>query len=114
MLNIVKSAALAAVVGGMGLASQAHADAYDRRIDLVNRSSQTITGFYASNVGENVWQEDVLGRSTVRPGQRVRINLNDGTGYCMFDFRTVTASGEEIIRRRVNVCEVSRYTLTDG
>lgn len=113
MFKIVKSAAIAAVVS-VALIGQANADAYDRRIVLVNQTSEVITGFYASNVGTNNWQEDILGRSTVAPGQSVRIDLNDGTGYCRFDFRTVTETGEVLIRRGVNVCEVSRYTLTDA
>ena len=113
MFKMAKSAALAAVAGAALLVGQASADTYDRRIVLVNNSSQVITHFYASNVGANDWQEDILGRSTLRPGQQARINLNDGTGYCRFDFRTVTQSGEEIVRRGVNVCAVSSYTLTD-
>ena len=111
MFKVVKSAALAAVLSGVALVGQANADAYDRRIVLVNHSSQTIARFYASNVGADNWQEDILGRSTVRPGQQVRINLNDGSGYCRFDFRTVAASGEVLVRRNVNVCEVTTYTL---
>ena len=111
MFKVVKSAALAAVLSGVALVGQANADAYDRRVVLVNNSSQALTRFYASNVGTDNWQEDVLGRYALRPGQQVRINLNDGTGYCRFDFKTVAASGEVIVRRNVNVCEVTTYTI---
>lgn len=51
MFKMIMSAAAAAVVGGGVLVGHANADAYDRRIVLVNHSSQAIASFYASNVG---------------------------------------------------------------
>ena len=104
---------LAAAVLGTTLVGAALADNMDRRIRLINRSHQTISEFYASNVGATGWEEDILGSSVLPPGQSVVINLNDGTGYCRFDFKTVTEEGTAIHRRGINVCETSTYTITD-
>ncbi len=87
--------------------------ALDRHIMLINDSHETIKEFYASNVGSDSWEEDILGRDVLLPGQSVRINLDDGSGYCKFDFKTVTESGAAIIRRGINVCQVETYTIHD-
>jgi hypothetical protein len=114
MLNIVKSSALAAILGCITLVGHASADSYNRRIVLVNHTSDVITNFYASNVGTIDWQEDLLGNSILLPGESVRINIDDGSGYCRFDFMTVTEGGEVAIRPGVNVCELASYTLMDA
>jgi hypothetical protein len=103
----VTAVAIPAVLGS------AQAFAFDRHIVLINHSHQTITEFHASNVASTSWEEDILGDSVVRPGGAVRINLDDRTGYCRFDFKTVTESGDAVVRRGVNVCEMTTYTITD-
>ncbi len=85
----------------------------DRRVRLVNNSSKTIVSFYASNVRRDRWEEDILGRDMVAPRQSVTINIDDGTGACNFDFKTVMRGGQELIKRNVNVCQVSTYTISD-
>lgn len=87
------------------------ASAADYRINLVNATSQSIERFYASNVGTNHWEEDILGVNILHPGHYVRINLYDGSGYCRFDFKTVMESGQTIVRRNVNVCGITEYTI---
>ena len=57
----------------------ADANALDRRVRLINESSETIQEFHASNTGRNRWEEDILGQQVVPPGRSVVINLNDGS-----------------------------------
>jgi P pilus assembly chaperone PapD len=85
----------------------------DRRVRLVNNSSKTIMSFYASNVRRDRWEEDILGNRTVAPGQSVSINIDDGTGACNFDFKTVMRGGQEVVKRNVDVCRVATYTISD-
>lgn len=85
----------------------------DRRVTVVNRTRYTIMELYASNVGENDWQEDMLGRDVLPAGRSVRINIDDGTGYCLYDFKGVFEDGDVVSTRRVNVCEVSTFTFTE-
>jgi hypothetical protein len=73
----------------------------------------TIVEFHASNIGRDSFEEDILGRRVVRPGESVVINLDDGSGYCKFDFLTVMRSGQRIIKHNVDVCQISSYRITD-
>ena len=87
------------------------ASAADRRVEVVNASRTTIVEFYASNSKRNSWEEDILGQNVLEPGKSVTVNIDDGTGACVFDFLTVLEGGQRIERRNVNVCEVSTYTI---
>src|SRR5580765_8214940 len=83
----------------------AHAE--DRRVKLINESRMTIVEFHASNISRSGFEEDILGKRVVGPGQSIVINLDDGSGYCKFDFMTAMRSGQKIVKRNVNVCEIS-------
>lgn len=88
-------------------------DRYNRQVVIINNSSETLTHFYASNVGTNDWEEDILGEGVIPPGEQATINIDDGTGYCRYDFRAIFNNEREVIRGRVNVCEVATYTYED-
>ena len=104
----------AAACAALFLASTAAgALAYDRHVVVVNDTSYDIHEFYASNVGAETWEEDILGENILYSGQQVRINIDDGSGYCKYDFKAVFEDGYEAIRNGVNVCEVDTYTYTD-
>jgi len=122
MLKTTLGAAMAAAmamtsVGAMlAPSSAAYAqsrDRFDRRVVIINNSSETLTHFYASNVGTNDWQEDILGTGVIPPGEQTTINIDDGTGYCRYDFRALFHNEREVIRAGVNVCEVATYTYED-
>ena len=89
--------------------SSAPASALDRRIVIINDTSYDIVEFYGSHVDAKTWEEDILGRDILRAGESVSVNFDDGTGYCMFDFRAVFSDGDVLIRERINVCEVGTY-----
>jgi hypothetical protein len=110
-LRLMIPAIAVAAIGLIGTTRAA--SAYDRHIELENRSHMTIVAFYASNVGTNDWQEDVLGSDLLRPGYRIRLDLDDGTSYCHFDFMTVFRDGTKVVRNDVNVCALNVYTLRD-
>ena len=94
-------------------AAQAQAQAQNRNVLLVNQSSLTLVKFYASNVGTNDWQEDILGLGVLAPGYYVNVNIDDGSGYCHFDLKAAFSNGHEIIRRNVDVCAVRSWTIGD-
>ena len=91
--------------------SAAHAQ--DRRVLLSNESSYTLVKFYASNVGTNEWEEDILHRGVLASGYYIDVNVDDGTGYCHFDFKAVFSNGEEVIRHNVDVCSTLSWTIYD-
>ena len=89
------------------------ADAADRRVRIINETSFDMVRFYGSNVGTDDWEEDILGRDILRAGKSVNVNFDDGSGYCMFDFKAVFDDGDEVIARRKNVCELGSFRFTD-
>lgn len=111
----MKSKLIAASLMALALlmSSPAQADSFNRRVKIENYTSQTMMYFYASNVDRSTWEEDILGRSVVPSGHSIMINIDDGSGYCRFDFRAIFADGSELVRSGVNVCEVGVYTYYD-
>lgn len=98
------------LVAGCILASTA--SAANRKVDIVNKTGQTLTHFYASRVGTNDWEEDILGKGQIDNGETFEINIDDGTGACRFDFKAVFESGAELVKNNINVCEVSTFTYS--
>lgn len=108
----ILAATLSAVaLGTMGFQSN---DGQDRRVRIINATGVTMTHFYASNSGENDWQEDILGADVLANGASVRINIDDGSGACIYDFRARFADGDVLERYRINVCQISEYRYTAG
>ena len=108
----VLAVAISAVAfGTMGFQSN---DGNDRRVRIINVTGVTMTHFYASNSGENDWQEDILGQDVLANGASVRINIDDGSGACIYDFRARFADGDVLERYRINVCQISEYRYTAG
>lgn len=60
--------------------------------------------FYASVDTDN-WEEDTLGDSVLPAGNAVVMIIDDGSGYCLYDFRAVFADDTEAMQAAVNVCE---------
>jgi hypothetical protein len=104
------SAALVLAVFAIGVTS---AQALDRRVQIVNESSYTMREFYASNTGSKSWEEDILGREVLPSGGTVTINIDDGSGYCKYDFKAVFENDAEATSTDNNVCELSVFRFTD-
>ena len=102
----------AAILACSTVAASAYSDSYGREIVLVNKSSKTITEFFASNIRRDTWEEDMLGDYVLRPGETVRLNMDDGTGFCLFDFKATFTNGTTLVRRKVNICRGGQYTIT--
>lgn len=104
------SAALALAILAAGVIEAA---ALDRRVRINNRSSYDIIEFYASNTGTSSWEEDILGRGILPAGNSVVINIDDGSGYCKYDFLAVFEDGEEVVSANNNVCELTDFNFTN-
>jgi hypothetical protein len=89
----------------------APAVAQDRKVTIVNNSGFTISYFYGSNVGTTFWEEDLLSSDVLSNGATVDINFDDTTGYCRFDLRAIFDDGTEIVKKDVNICEISTFTI---
>jgi hypothetical protein len=93
---------------------QPAASAQDRHVRIINETRHTMMRFYASNVDRTDWEEDILGQSTLNSGASVVINIDDGSGACLFDFKGVFDDGDEVIKNRINVCEIESFRFTEG
>jgi len=108
----MKTASVAVALAMMAVGTM-DAAALDRRVRINNYTSYDIIEFYASNKGSRSWEEDILGRSILPAGHSVVINIDDGSGYCKFDFLAVFEDGEELVKYDNNVCELSQFNYTD-
>lgn len=89
------------------------ASAMNRHVRIHNDSSATMDKFYASNVGTSDYQEDILGSDVIAPGDAWDINIDDGTGYCKYDFLAVFDDGSTAKKNNVNVCAVADFYFHD-
>lgn len=104
------AACTAAALLALGTVS---AQAADRHVTVKNGTSWQLRELYGSNVGTDDWQEDILGRDVLEPGESVDVNFDDGSGACKFDFKGVFADGEEVVSNNVDVCSVGKFTFTE-
>ncbi|WP_147367043.1 hypothetical protein [Aurantiacibacter zhengii] len=81
-------------------------DGNNRDISIQNRTGQTITYLYWSNVGADGWGDDKLGSGILANGQDWNVTVDDGSGACRFDFRARLADGRDLEQRNVDVCSV--------
>lgn len=100
------------VASGANLVATQSRDGYDRRVLIKNRTGWTMLRFYASDSRTDDWEEDILGDDVLENGRDLRINIDDGSGACVYDFKAQFTNGQELTRFRINVCEVSEYTYT--
>lgn len=92
-----------------GLADSASADNLDRRVRIVNNTGFTIVRFYGSHTDADSWQEDIFGNDILPSGNSIVVNFDDGTGYCIFDFRAEFDDGDVLEKFGVNVCEIGTF-----
>ena len=97
----------------VAVATATPAFAQDRRVRIINGTRHTMVRFYASNSSRTSWEEDILGRKVLPAGQSVVVNIDDGSGACLYDFKAVFDDGDELTRGQINVCQISEYRYTE-
>lgn len=129
MMIRLKSAALCAAAVATALGAMAFApaapvaeskfavievsrDGYNRRVRIHNQTGWTMLRFYASDSRKSSWEEDILGSSVLGNGRSVTINIDDGSGACVYDFKAEFTNGQVLTRMNVNVCQIADYYYT--
>jgi hypothetical protein len=88
----------------------------ERDFTLVNGSnSVTIVHVYVSAADVDDWQEDVLGRDVLAPGDYVNIHFSkfdSDAGKCFYDIRVDGDGGERGILTKVNLCATDTVTFS--
>ena len=113
MLNKLAISIVMAALALIGLTA-APANAQDRHVEVINETQHAIVQFFASNVDRGTWEEDILGTDVLPVGSSVKINVDDGSGACLYDFKAVFEDGEELVRNGIDVCSIGTYTYTEG
>jgi hypothetical protein len=54
----------------------------------------------------------MLDNDTLANGETLEADIDDGTKACIYDFKAVFADGDTVIKKKVNVCEISTFTFT--
>ena len=86
--------------------------AANRVVEVINATGMTMVEFYASVTTTNSWEEDILGDDVLEDGESIDVNIDDGSGKCIYDFRAVFENGQEAVKQSVNVCRISTFTFT--
>jgi hypothetical protein len=125
--TLARAALIAAAVGTASIATAAEPligadkvaapaaqsrDGLNRRVRIHNQTGWTMTHFYASDSRIDDWQEDMLGSDVLPSGSSVMMNIDDGSGACLYDFKARFTNGQELTRFNVNVCQIADYYYT--
>lgn len=101
-----------AVTAAAASAPVQSSDGRNRRVRIHNTTGWTMLRFFASNTSRSDWEEDILGDDVLANNASIVLNIDDGTGACLFDFKAEFTNGQELIRNNVNVCEIADYHYT--
>lgn len=110
-MNRIVSYAIAVILLSGFSFSQAFADE-NKKVKIVNETRHNIVQFFASRIGTDDWEEDILDVDILQPGQSVTINFG-GSDFCLYDFKAVFDDGDVLIKNRINVCELAVYRYTE-
>jgi hypothetical protein len=87
------------------------AQAADRRVTVVNATSNTMTRLYASPASGTPVDEDMLGDTILKPGQSAQLVIGGGGENCTYNLKA-TFDDDSTRTRKVDVCEVRTYRFT--
>ena len=87
-------------------------DGLNRRVRIHNTTGWTMLRFYASDSRVDDWEEDMLGRGTLAAGNSIMMNIDDGSGACLYDFKAEFTNGKVLTRFNINVCQIADYYYT--
>lgn len=80
---------------------------------LINRTSSPLIRFYASPAGAKTWESDIMGGKVLRPGQQVKVTIDDGRRTCIYDIRGDFADGDKVEDYKVNICTMGTYRFVE-
>ncbi|MDP4033245.1 MAG: hypothetical protein Q8P60_10410 [Pseudorhodobacter sp.] len=106
-MSIRLSSAFVAMLGAV-VALPAFAE--DLVFTLSNRTTSDLTEFYASPVGVDNWEEDILGDQSLAAGASGEVTISDSRSNCEYDLRMVFADGD-VLEDTADLCDTGSYTI---
>jgi hypothetical protein len=96
-----------AIATASALASPALAD--DVTFTLANLTGTELTEFYASPVGNDNWEENMLAAGGLAAGASGQVTIGAAQG-CAYDLRMVFGDGD-VLQDNADICTVGTYTV---
>ncbi|MEW6737396.1 MAG: hypothetical protein AB1489_39305 [Acidobacteriota bacterium] len=78
---------------------------------VVNKTGVVINSLYVSPTHVNEWEEDILGRDTLPPGESVLITFDRDEEAAKWDIRVEDSEGNALVWEGLNLLEISKVTL---
>ena len=97
------------MVAGLTLALPGLALADDVSFTLSNQTGSELTEFYASPVGSDNWEENILAGGALAAGSEGQVQIAGASG-CDYDLRMVFADGD-VVEDSSNICDTATYTI---
>ena len=72
-----------------------------------------LSALLVSGPANRGWVITILHGDVIRPGESWDINIDDGTGYCKYDFMAKFVDDTQAKKDNVNVCEVADFYFND-
>lgn len=92
---------------GLGLATPALAE--EVTFTLANQTGTELTEFYASPVGNDNWEENMLASGGLAAGASGQVTISKASG-CDYDLRMVFADGD-VLQDNADICTIGTYSV---
>jgi hypothetical protein len=73
-------------------------------VQCANGGKRAIVAVYSSPPGRADWSDDMLGKSTLKPGQTLMLKLKAKPDGCKVDFSALLDNGDTITKKDVDLC----------
>ena len=87
-------------------------DGVDRRVRITNQTGLVVRIFQAGDERSGEFGENLIAGQPMAAGEQRILVIDNGRGICRFVLRAELSSGQEVIRRDVNVCTTRDLALT--
>ena len=87
--------------------------AEDIEFDFENGTTSNVVGFYASPVGVESWEDNMLSEP-MAPGTTGHAKFESPEGVCEYDLQIVTDDSDPLVDQAVDLCEMDTYPIEDG
>ncbi|CAO0820893.1 Argininosuccinate lyase [Desulfarculales bacterium] len=78
---------------------------------LVNQTGLAMDKLYVVPLQATAWEEDLLKRDLLLPGEEAKINFSRQDSQCRWDLVVVDSTGTEVTWEDVNLCKKKRVLL---
>lgn len=92
--------------------AQSSNDGQNRRVRVHNQTGWTMVSLYATDPARADWRGDLLVPEVLATGDSAVIDVDNGSGACVYVVRAEFSNGESLERVGVNVCRIADYYFT--